>query len=514
MPTTPSVYVAAFNGCLIGLAASGKYLNDPNAGDYAYYTAQAKAFATQIDVAWTASGTPSPTCSEINSLQAAATGVWSSDRSPLQSSAANVPGNYAGVATAIVALVQQGNAQLVLDGVDPNAACDVGGGGGGAAPSNIIVYKPGAVPSGNIYATWAAAYAARLLVSGPATIAVDVSITNPAPVPAGTYNLAGTKLLGLSTGITPLPNVLSLADGVTFTNVTDLENIEIDCNNVAGAVVSLSAGTTTVVLRNSIIQPQAAGAFWNVNSGAVLIVDLFDMSQLDFGAVTITGASFVVVNETAASSVQANAVTGTTGGLTVNFDDSSTVDTTGFTGAIAVNPLSDARAVLFSPTTPGNWSPAPTLVGPALDQLAARPSLASRTFTEFFALMPGDNAATVAVGAPVLFPQDGPTSGAATRVDNGSFTIVATGTYRIGTQVSVTEAGQLQLAVGGVGLPDTVAGRAMMTSQIVIDAIVTLTAGDVLSVINPTGNAAALTITPIAGGTHAVSATLSIERVG
>jgi hypothetical protein len=133
----------------------------------------------------------------------------------------------------------------------------------------------------------------------------------------------------------------------------------------------------------------------------------------------------------------------------------------------------------------------------------------------FFALMPGDNGATVAAGTAVSFPQDGPTVGAGppTRFSATEFTLPATGTYRVEAQVSVTEPGQLQVALGGVGLPNTVVGRATGTSQLVINTLITATAGQKLSIINPTGNPAALTITVIAGGTHSVSATLLITRV-
>jgi BclA C-terminal domain len=136
------------------------------------------------------------------------------------------------------------------------------------------------------------------------------------------------------------------------------------------------------------------------------------------------------------------------------------------------------------------------------------------SFAHFFALMPGDNAATVAVGAAVQFPQDGPTNGVAVRASASTFTIPLAGTYEITWQVSVDEAGQLQVAFGGTGDALTVAGRATGTNQIYNTVVVTtISPGAVLSIINPTGNAAALTITPIAGGTHAVSATLTIKRL-
>ena len=85
------------------------------------------------------------------------------------------------------------------------------------------------------------------------------------------------------------------------------------------------------------------------------------------------------------------------------------------------------------------------------------------------------------------------------------------GTYQIMFQVSVTEAGQLILTLNGADLEYTVVGRATGASEIVGMAIVTTTAVDsVLTVRNPAGNAAALTITPAAGGPRAASAHLVI----
>jgi hypothetical protein len=140
-------------------------------------------------------------------------------------------------------------------------------------------------------------------------------------------------------------------------------------------------------------------------------------------------------------------------------------------------------------------------------------------FAEFYALMPPDNSATVAAGSAVEFPNDGPNSGTIARTSASTFDLPAIGTYRVAFSVSVTEAGQLELALdsgtGAVELPYTVSGRATGTSQINGEALVTTTVIDsILSVENPTGNSTALTITPLAGGTHPVAATLVIERVG
>lgn len=136
-------------------------------------------------------------------------------------------------------------------------------------------------------------------------------------------------------------------------------------------------------------------------------------------------------------------------------------------------------------------------------------------YADFFALMPPDNAATVAPGTDVSFPQDGPNSGTGiARSGPDSFTLAEIGTYQVLFQVSVTEAGQLILTLNGEDLAYTVAGRATDSSQIVGMAIVETTVIDsVLTVRNPEGTAAALTVTPLAGGTRPVSAHLVITRI-
>lgn len=136
-------------------------------------------------------------------------------------------------------------------------------------------------------------------------------------------------------------------------------------------------------------------------------------------------------------------------------------------------------------------------------------------FADFYALMPPDNAATVAPGTDVSFPQDGPNSGTdIARTGPSSFNLAQIGTYQILFQVSVTEAGQLILTLNGDDLAYTAAGRATGTSQIIGMAIVTTTAiNSILTVRNPAGNAAALGITPLAGGTRPVSAHLVITQI-
>jgi hypothetical protein len=172
------------------------------------------------------------------------------------------------------------------------------------------------------------------------------------------------------------------------------------------------------------------------------------------------------------------------------------------------------------PTGPAGPAGARGATGPAgatgpIGPAGAPGSGGSIGFSDFFALMPPDNAATVAPGTDVSFPQDGPTSGTAiARIDASTFNLTAIGTYQVMFQVSVTEAGQLILTLNGADLAYTVVGRATGTSQIVGMSLVTTTViNSLLTVRNPAGNSTALTITPLAGGTRPVSAHLVITQI-
>jgi hypothetical protein len=136
-------------------------------------------------------------------------------------------------------------------------------------------------------------------------------------------------------------------------------------------------------------------------------------------------------------------------------------------------------------------------------------------FADFYALMPPDNAAAVAPGTNVEFPQMGPTSSTTiSQLGASNFLLAAIGTYQVLFQVSVDEPGQLMLMLNGAPLAYTVVGRATGTSQIVgMSLVTTSTTNSTLNVQNPLGNSMALTVTPLAGGTQSVAAHLVITQI-
>lgn len=150
-------------------------------------------------------------------------------------------------------------------------------------------------------------------------------------------------------------------------------------------------------------------------------------------------------------------------------------------------------------------------------------------FAMFFGLTAGtgngagtDYSSTIAVksGAGTgrfPFPQDGPTAGIA-RVNTTSFTLPTIGTYEIYFSVHTTEAGQIQLELDGVDLPETVAANMNATAggHLITGTFFVTTSlpNAILAVINPSGNAAALTITPADGAsTHANAQVLTIKKI-
>jgi hypothetical protein len=134
--------------------------------------------------------------------------------------------------------------------------------------------------------------------------------------------------------------------------------------------------------------------------------------------------------------------------------------------------------------------------------------------SNFYALMPGDNTATIAAGAAVEFPNDGITNNTViTRLTAGVFNLTTPGIYEIFFQVSVTEAGQLVMVLNGAELAYTVVGRATGTSQLVGMSLITTTLpGSILSINNVAGAPSALTVTPVAGGSNPVSANIIIKQ--
>ena len=380
-----------------------------------------------------------------------------------------------------------------------------------------VVYREGAMASSSVYSTFADAVKAINDGGNPATLYVDGSFGQPV-VPAGSYDLG---LITLSEFPGRQNDSLNLQDGAKF-SVAHAKIIEgLSLYSFSNSSV-IDQHLLNLTLKDaSWLQTSGAGPFIHVGPHAIANIYLENSSYL---AGSRAGSTAPIVTSEADSEwtginveswcdVGEGALDGY-GTMEVNLLSSS--------ASIEAQPNAHSLTVIlgalaseesYTPSEDGYWLSVPKTVSEALDILAKpKGSSGSKDYAMFFALMPGDNSATVAAGAAVSFPQDGPASGSILRVSASGFGLQA-GTYEVNFQVSFDEAGQLMLAIDGVGLANTVVGRATGTNQLVGSTIIEVISSSILSVINPPGNAAALTITPIAGGTHSVSATLSIKKL-
>lgn len=242
---------------------------------------------------------------------------------------------------------------------------------------SVFVFQPGGAASGNTFTSFAALYAAynsthRASSNGtrpPVTIQIDDSFVSPAVIPAGAYNLDSVTFTGIANETGPFNNAqVTISAGVTITaGVLAFAGVTVAFAGAA-ACISCSSATQAVniqLLYGAALYCSGVGPFLSVTAGQAYVrVDAeCDLGALGHAVVAATGGACSVFSSGIFATLGAGAVTGTTA---VVFYDVTVPGAQG--GGVAVN-----QAIGYAPAVPGNWSPAPTLMAPALDQLAARP---------------------------------------------------------------------------------------------------------------------------------------------
>jgi BclA-like protein len=122
-------------------------------------------------------------------------------------------------------------------------------------------------------------------------------------------------------------------------------------------------------------------------------------------------------------------------------------------------------------------------------------------------------AQTVAIEAPVVFDSNGPLSGFTHIAATSSIGVVSTGTYLIDFSTSGTQVNQFAVMDNGTAIAGTTYGSGAGTQQNNGQVIVTLAAGDILTLVNHS-SAAAIGLASTIGGTQAnVNASVLIEQL-
>lgn len=162
--------------------------------------------------------------------------------------------------------------------------------GAGAA---TVVWRPGAVSSGNVYGTWAEVVAAVAVLNGSITIGIDTDLA-PAVVPPGSYDLrpagvSGPVVLVAASKLNPfIAPFITLGPGaVTIAGLTELDGVSI-VNSSTVPVISYVGVNRAFTFRKDggIFQSAGAAAFMAV-SGASSV----DLLIKDFAAIINFGGT-------------------------------------------------------------------------------------------------------------------------------------------------------------------------------------------------------------------------------
>jgi hypothetical protein len=114
-PQNLDVYTAAFAGAIAGAGVpSGAFIVDPTSGDYAPASTIATVFAQAVDTAW---GSATANAYDIEAITDAACNLFVRGAGYPVSGVVTTQGNWTIVATALVALIRQGDAAATAGGI-------------------------------------------------------------------------------------------------------------------------------------------------------------------------------------------------------------------------------------------------------------------------------------------------------------------------------------------------------------------------------------------------------------
>jgi hypothetical protein len=211
-PLNVNVYAAAFSGAMAGLGVpDGAFIVDPTTGDYANVALVASVFSQAVDTAW---GTGAANAYDVNAIANASSNIFTRGAGYPLTGAVTTQLNWTTVATALVALVRQGNTNATA--IQNITFPGVGGGSNraygegtpavaGAATINIIAAVKLIAKSSGLFKAWCNFSWAALAAVDLGTLTVNVFSDAVAGVP---LTLANVVAMGFgSNGVAQPGNV-------------------------------------------------------------------------------------------------------------------------------------------------------------------------------------------------------------------------------------------------------------------------------------------------------------------
>ncbi|NJO18568.1 MAG: hypothetical protein HC877_23425 [Thioploca sp.] len=120
-----------------------------------------------------------------------------------------------------------------------------------SAQYTSFVYRPGGTQNENVFNNWSDLYNAILQTEGERIIEVDDSISSPAIIPAGFYDLRGITLQG-SFRENVITTTLSLDNGVVFDNLKKIRNFLTIISNSNSPIITISSVTDFIYIDNGV----------------------------------------------------------------------------------------------------------------------------------------------------------------------------------------------------------------------------------------------------------------------
>lgn len=166
------------------------------------------------------------------------------------------------------------------------------------AGSSTVVWRPGGVSSGNVFATWPEVVAAVAILNGAITIGIDTDLA-PAVIDAGAYDLRPAGVSGPVTFVSAskappfaVPFVTLGPGAVTIKGLSGLDNVSIDNQSTVPVIAVTANGQFQMAGAGAIFQEAGAGPFWAITGGdyTIFIKDETSVTTPGGGtpAVTVT----------------------------------------------------------------------------------------------------------------------------------------------------------------------------------------------------------------------------------
>jgi hypothetical protein len=148
------------------------------------------------------------------------------------------------------------------------------GGGGG---SGIMVWRPTATDSGNVYGSWTSLVAALVAANGTSTVVVDTSLVrtniypaNAATIPVGAWNLRNVHFIGVPVNngtVTERATLLLDRSGFAAAQNITFEDLQVNWETSATDLIGTTAGPVRITFKNVVLDSPS-----NTSTQSLLLV--------------------------------------------------------------------------------------------------------------------------------------------------------------------------------------------------------------------------------------------------